>query len=189
MFMLATGLILFFLFFARGNALAFGHDFVFPGPRRSVISGFTFLDPPTHQAYDYRFGLHTKVAAAKAGTIATTRWDMADDSDETPCTGVFDDRGNHVIINHGGSLQTWYFHLSNTGRTPGNGTVLALGEYIAYSGETGCGGPHLHFATKLDGVPFDPYAGSTHWAGGMWVSRGIMSVRCFFKNSMVSRGL
>jgi murein DD-endopeptidase MepM/ murein hydrolase activator NlpD len=129
------------LLLTQSVALAYGYDFVFPGPRRSVISGYTSSDPPNHQAYDYRFGMHTKVAAAKGGTISSSRWDVLD-GNETGCIGTYDDRGNHIILNHGSGLETWYFHLSNTGSQPGPGTVYALGQYIAYSGDTGCGQAH-----------------------------------------------
>lgn len=63
-------------------------------------------------------------------------------------------------------METWYFHLSNTGTQPISGTYFALGDYMAYSGDTGCGAAHLHFAAKDDGTPFDPYAGTTEWVGG-----------------------
>jgi hypothetical protein len=43
---------------------------------------------------------------------------------------------------------------------------------MALSGDTGCGGAHLHFATKNNGTPFDPYAGSTNWVSGQPIPMG-----------------
>jgi len=149
---------------SKTPALARGYDFTFPAARRSVISGYDYS--PSHPAYDYRFSRHTKVAAAKGGSVLDSHWAFYD-GESWPCDSSERARGNFVILDHGNGLTTWYFHLSNTGYTPGNGTYIHQGRYMARADDTGCSdGDHLHFATKLNGAPFDPYAGATDWVGG-----------------------
>lgn len=48
------------------SVYAFGYDFVYPSARRSAVSGWEYADPgqPSHLAWDYRFPMHTTVAAA-----------------------------------------------------------------------------------------------------------------------------
>ena len=159
------------IFSIKGSALSYGYNLIFPAARRSAISGHTFNNPPSHQAYDYRFSNGTKVAAATAGTVQASDWDF-DDDEPWPCDGTINSRGNYIILDHGGGLTTWYFHLSNTGTTPTNGTSFYQGAYMAYADNNGCsGGAHLHFSTKLNGTPFDPYA-DNHWVGGKPIPMG-----------------
>jgi len=151
------------------TALAYGNNLSFPAGRRSVITkGYS----GTHQALDYRMSNGTKVVAVKSGTVSSSHWGFAD-NEPWLCDNSEDSRGNYIILDHGGGLTTWYFHLSNTGNTPGNGTYFHQGAYMALSDNTGCSsGAHLHFALKLNGTPIDPYAGSTHWVSGAPIPMG-----------------
>ncbi len=63
--------------------------------------------------------------------------------------------GNHVILNHGGGLESLYGHMSAVAVPPG--TFVRKGQVIGYVGSTGYStGPHLHFEMRQNGVPFDP---------------------------------
>jgi hypothetical protein len=170
------------------TAFASGFNFVFPGAQRARISqGYiTNLSPPkkvSHLAYDYPFANYTKIAAVKGGNVRLSRWAFEDNDAWWPeCYGNINDRGNYIILDHRGGLETWYFHMSNTGNTPGAGTQFALGQYMAKSDHTGCSsGAHLHFATKLNGTPFDPYA-APDWVSGEPVPTG------FVDQNHVTRG-
>lgn len=110
--------------------------------------------------------------------MAKSRWYFPD-SHEPPCDQQEPARGNYIILNHtsddrteGTGLETWYFHLSNTGAQPAAGNYFNMGEAMASSGDSGCGSAHLHFAAKLDNNAFDPYAGSTHWVSGQPIPMG-----------------
>lgn len=51
--------------------------------------------------------------------------------------------GNHIIIDHGGGLISWYGHLNALEVVVGQ--VVLKGEVIGYAGTTGKStGPHLH---------------------------------------------
>lgn len=63
--------------------------------------------------------------------------------------------GNAVVIDHGNSLATLYGHTSKMLVQPGE--RVYRGEVIALVGSTGLStGPHLHFETRVKGLPIDP---------------------------------
>ncbi len=63
--------------------------------------------------------------------------------------------GNTTVIDHGHSLGTLYGHQSQILVTPGQ--AVKRGDPIGRVGSTGLStGPHLHFETRLKGVPIDP---------------------------------
>jgi murein DD-endopeptidase MepM/ murein hydrolase activator NlpD len=63
--------------------------------------------------------------------------------------------GNAVAIDHGHSLATMYGHTSKMLVKPGQ--LVKRGDVIALVGSTGLStGPHLHFETRIKGLPIDP---------------------------------
>lgn len=63
--------------------------------------------------------------------------------------------GLHVVIDHGGGLQSLYGHLSAV--VIGDGAPVDAGEVIGAVGSSGNStGPHLHFEIDRNGVPEDP---------------------------------
>jgi murein DD-endopeptidase MepM/ murein hydrolase activator NlpD len=67
----------------------------------------------------------------------------------------FSSYGNYVQIEHGGSMQTRYAHLSSY--TVQAGEMVHKGDLIGYVGSTGRStGPHLHYEVRVAGVAVDP---------------------------------
>jgi hypothetical protein len=67
--------------------------------------------------------------------------------------------GNIVVIDHGGGIFSYYFHVDSYNVSVGQ--IVKQGEQIARMGNTGGGtGPHLHFAISEGGEKFnrDNYA-------------------------------
>lgn len=63
--------------------------------------------------------------------------------------------GNAVVIDHGNSLGTLYGH--NSRLLVKAGEVVKRGDVIALAGSTGLStGPHVHFETRVKGLPIDP---------------------------------
>lgn len=63
--------------------------------------------------------------------------------------------GYFMIITHANGLETLYGHLS--GFIAKKGDLVSAGDPIAKGGTTGRStGPHLHFETRYNGIPFDP---------------------------------
>ncbi len=64
--------------------------------------------------------------------------------------------GNTVVIEHGGGLKTYYFHLSSINTKEGD--MVEQGDVIGRVGSTGYAtGPHLHFEVKLGEFPLSPW--------------------------------
>lgn len=64
--------------------------------------------------------------------------------------------GNTIVIEHGGGLKTYYFHLVELGVEVGQ--LVTQGENIGKVGTTGYStGPHLHFEIRIGSQNLDPF--------------------------------
>ena len=69
--------------------------------------------------------------------------------------GNFFFAGGSVVIDHGGSLYSMYFHLAEF--KVEEGAMVRRGDVVALSGGTGrVTGPHLHWAMRLNNARVDP---------------------------------
>ncbi|MBL6784931.1 MAG: M23 family metallopeptidase [Rickettsiales bacterium] len=98
------------------------------GYRRHPILGYTKL----HKGIDFAAPLGTPVYAAGSGKIKYAGW--------------FSSYGKYVKIEHGGSYNTAYAHLSKIPKSIKKGKRVKQGDIIGYVGSTGRStGPHLHY--------------------------------------------
>lgn len=109
--------------------------------RGQVTSGFGPRWGRQHNGIDVAANTGTTVAAAGSGTVVSA--------------GTYGGFGQRVVIDHGGGLTTLYAHLSSINVS--RGQSVGPGTAIGAVGCTGsCTGPHLHFETRVAGVPYDP---------------------------------
>lgn len=107
------------------------------GPRVHPIFG----DVRMHTGQDFAATTGTPIRAAADGVVVFA--------------GVRGGYGNATIIDHGGSLATLYAHQSRF--RVATGDVVKRGQIIGEVGSTGYAtGPHLHFETRVQGVPVNP---------------------------------
>jgi LysM repeat protein len=110
-----------------------------PNPNSTWVRGFTWY----HNGVDITSGFGaTPILAAQAGVVIFAGWDPYG-------------AGYAIKINHCGGLATAYGHLSKL--LVALGEPVRAGQTIGLQGATGMAtGPHLHFMTWWDNVPFDP---------------------------------
>lgn len=128
--------------------------FVKPVTGSSISQGFgctaVSVEPPDphctgghwHSGVDLAAASGTPVVAASAGVAHVI----------VSATGF----GLHVVIDHGGGLQSLYGHLSSVAVADGGAVVT--GQLIGAVGSTGNStGPHLHFEIDRNGIAEDPH--------------------------------
>ncbi len=107
------------------------------GPRIDPI----FAVPSFHTGLDIAVDEGTPILAAAPGKVIYS--------------GQMEGYGNVVILDHGGAFATLYAHMSVIGASLGQ--AVTQGQKIGAVGCTGlCTGPHLHFETRVGGVPVNP---------------------------------
>ncbi|KGQ21549.2 LysM peptidoglycan-binding domain-containing M23 family metallopeptidase [Thermus filiformis] len=97
-----------------------------------------------HTGIDLAAPYGTPIYAAKSGQVEVAGWSG---------WGY----GLHVVLDHGGGVETLYAHLSRLAVRPGE--WVEAGQVIGYVGSTGWStGPHLHFEVRVGGSPRNPLA-------------------------------
>lgn len=106
-----------------------------------IVSPFGMRWGRLHAGVDIAVPSGTPVHAAKAGKVLIAGW----------VSGY----GNYTCIGHGGGLSTCYGHQERFATSVG--ATVSQGQVIGYSDCTGhCFGPHVHFETRINGVPVNP---------------------------------
>ncbi len=98
--------------------------------------------PRGHSGIDIAADYGDSVGAAAAGQVVDAGWSSLG-------------YGNLVVLDHGGSVETWYGHLNVI--LVKVGQRVRAGELIGRVGSTGFStGPHLHFEVRQDGQIRNP---------------------------------
>jgi murein DD-endopeptidase MepM/ murein hydrolase activator NlpD len=96
-----------------------------------------------HEGIDIGAPTGSSIGAAAGGVVISAGYD-----------GGY---GNVVIVDHGGGLVTLYGHMSEI--LTSTGAQVSTGQQLGTVGCTGsCTGPHVHFETRVNGIPYDPMA-------------------------------
>jgi hypothetical protein len=77
---------------------------------------------------------------------------------------------NHIVLDHGGGLQTVYGHLARRSITLKQGQWVPAGTQIGRTASSGNSSwPHLHFTVRQDWQPYEPFAGACGSAQSGWL--------------------
>lgn len=99
-------------------------------------------NPSRHTGIDIAADTHTPVQASNAGRIVRAE------------SIIY--TGNTVVIEHGGGLKTYYFHMESLQVKEGD--LVERGQVIGTVGSTGYStGAHLHFEVKLGKSSLSPW--------------------------------
>lgn len=115
------------------------------------------------------------IVAAAAGVVVSIEESQYDrcrvDGFEVTCDG-HPMVGNHVILDHGDGVQSWYWHLMTDSVVVEPGDTVKCGDLLGMMGSSGNSSmPHLHFELQVDEVVFDPYAGSLSQEESWWAEQ------------------
>ena len=123
---------------ADGAALSGVDLFTLPVAPPPQVSGY---DPENgHPGIDFAAEEGTEVYAVADGIVTAADYDA--------------EKGNYVVLDHGGGLETEYQHMKSLLVSAGQSVVQ--GQVLGYVGSTGNStGPHLHFEARQDGAPAD----------------------------------
>lgn len=93
-----------------------------------------------HSGIDFAAEEGAEVYAVAGGIVTAADYDV--------------EKGNYVVLDHGGGLETEYQHMKSLLVSAGQSVVQ--GQVLGYVGSTGNStGPHLHFEARQDGAPAD----------------------------------
>jgi len=108
------------------------------------------LEPARGRCAHFHFGIDL---AAPAGTPVSAV--MAGQSEVFAPAGSGGGYGLHVVVHHGGGVETMYAHLGDVAIASGD--IVAAGTVVGHEGSTGMStGPHLHFEVREAGIAVDP---------------------------------
>ena len=124
---------------ADGAAALSGVElFTLPVAPPPQVSGY---DPENgHPGIDFAAEEGAEVYAVAGGIVTAADYDA--------------EKGNYVVLDHGGGLETEYQHMKSLLVSAGQSVVQC--QVLGYVGSTGNStGPHLHFEARQDGAPAD----------------------------------
>lgn len=122
-----------------GTAALSGVDlFTLPVAPPPQVSGYA--PENGHSGIDFAAEEGAEVYAVAGGIVTAADYDV--------------EKGNYVVLDHGGGLETEYQHMKSLLVSAGQSVVQ--GQVLGYVGSTGNStGPHLHFEARQDGAPAD----------------------------------
>lgn len=120
-----------------------------PGKNVEVTQGYNgqFSHQGSNKyAIDWELPQGTLVRAARGGRVVRVKAD----SDQGGGSMAFDRYNNYILIRHDDGTLGQYCHLQKGGVLVKPGQMVAAGDPIAHSGNTGFStGPHLHFCVFM----------------------------------------
>ena len=108
------------------------------------------IEPPRGPCRHFHFGID--LAAASGTPVSSV---MTGQAEVFAPSGYAGGYGLHVVVHHGGGVETMYAHLSDVVIT--QGAAVSAGMLLGHEGSTGMStGPHLHFEVREAGIAVDP---------------------------------
>lgn len=107
------------------------------------------------------------VVAALFGTVVARQDGQPDRN-----TGWSNPNANYVVLYHGGTHYTYYWHLRNGSVSAQVGDVIRAGQQIGFTASSGSSTyPHLHFESWNNNSWFEPSAGNCGPLESNWVEQ------------------
>ncbi len=112
-------------------------------------------------------GIGVPVFAALDGTVVDLH-----DGEPDMNTSSQGQPANYVVLDHGNTHYTWYWHLKNGSVAVTMNQVVKAGTQLGLTGSSGSSThPHLHFESRYNGTFFEPSAGPCRTGTSNWVQQ------------------
>ena len=108
------------------------------------------------------------IFAALDGTVVAAH-DGEFDMNTTQVPGAL---ANYVVLNHGGTQETWYYHLKKNSVLVSVGQQVKAGQPLGLTASSGFStGPHLHFESRAGGTFFESFTGASNPGSSNWATQ------------------
>src|SRR5437763_241523 len=134
----------------------------------------------TNYTYDGHLGIDTEILGFPAQAVGVpifaaldgTVIEAHDGEPDMNTTFSSSAMPNYVKLDHGDGLTTSYLHMKKSSVAVSVGQVVKAGQQIGSTGSSGYStAPHLHFQSEINGVVFEPFAGSCHGGVSNWIAQ------------------
>lgn len=79
---------------------------------------------------------------------------------------------NYVVLNNGGTHETWYYHMKKNSVLVTVGQTVKSGQQLGLTASSGFSNwPHLHFESRSAGTYFEPFTGPSNLGASGWVNQ------------------
>jgi murein DD-endopeptidase MepM/ murein hydrolase activator NlpD len=109
------------------------------------------------------------IFAALDGTVVATHDGEFDRQTQNQPAAI----ANYVVLDHGGTHLTYYWHLKKGSVSVSVGQFVSAGTQIGLTGSSGASdSPHLHFISEFNSIPYEPYTGACNNPGeSYWLNQ------------------
>ena len=129
--------------------------------------------------YDGHLGIDTEILGFPAQAVGVPIFAVLDgtvleahDGEPDMNTTAANVPVNYVKLDHGDGQTTTYFHMKKDSVAVSIGQSVKAGQQIGLTGSSGSStAPHLHLQSELNGVVFEPFAGSCRGGVSSWIAQ------------------
>ncbi len=133
----------------------------------------------TQHSYDGHTGIDSLIRSFQEQAIGVPVFAALDgvvsdahDGEPDMNTSISGQPANFVRLDHGGTHETWYFHLKNGSVAVSVGQVVKAGTQLGLTASSGSStAPHLHFESRYQGTYYEPYAGPCRPGASNWLNQ------------------
>ena len=94
---------------------------------------------------------------------------------------------NYVILRHGGTHDTWYYHLKQNSVAVTVGQPVKAGQQLGLTASSGNStGPHLHFQSQYAGATYEAFTGPSNPGTSGWVSQPAFRTEMYVRDFNVT---
>jgi hypothetical protein len=133
-------------------------------------SGYTYNGHMGHDSDIKSFQeqvIGVPIFAALDGTVVD-----AHDGEFDRNTAAGSQKANYVVLDHGDTHYSLYWHMKSNSVAVTTGQVVRAGTQLGMTGSSGSStAPHLHFESRHNGKPYEPYAGPCRGGTSNWVQQ------------------